>query len=133
MSAASASRDDDVILALANVESSYGPIKAIRGADMEAAQTYPGTILLLDHPHEGGGQGKAWDWSEAGQLISRGYDVIIAGGLTPDNVEQALADVGDVAPWGVDVATGVEGADFRKDAMRMQAFVAAVRRYEEGQ
>ena len=107
-------------------------IKAIRGADMEAARTYPGTILLLDHPHEGGGQGKAWDWSEAEQLIVMGYDVIIAGGLTPDNVGQALADVGAVPPWGVDVATGVERESFRKDPARMKAFVAAVRRYEEG-
>jgi phosphoribosylanthranilate isomerase len=107
-------------------------IKAIRGADMEAARTYPGTILLLDHPHEGGGQGKAWDWSEAEQLISMGYDVIIAGGLTPDNVAQALEDVGSVLPWGVDVATGVEGENFRKDPARMKAFVTAVRRYEEG-
>lgn len=106
-------------------------IKAIRGADLEAARTYPGAILLLDHPHEGGGQGKAWDWSEAEQLIAMGHDVIIAGGLTPDNVEQALEDVGDIPPWGVDVATGVEGPDYRKDPARMKAFVEAVRRHGE--
>jgi phosphoribosylanthranilate isomerase len=108
-------------------------IKAIRGADHEAAETYPGSILLLDHPHDGGGQGQAWDWSEAEDLIAHGYDVIIAGGLTPENVAQALADVGDIPPWGVDVATGVEfdGEDARKDPAKMRAFVEAVRRREE--
>lgn len=106
-------------------------IKAIRGADLEAAETYPSAILLLDHPHEGGGQGKSWDWSGAEELIARGLDVIIAGGLTPENVEQALRDVGDIPPWGVDVATGVEGADYRKDPARMKAFVEAVRRHGE--
>ena len=99
---------------------------------MEAAETYPGTILLLDHPHEGGGQGKAWDWSEAEELISSGYDVIIAGGLTPQNVGQALSDVGDIPPWGVDVATGVEGSDYRKDPALMKEFVEAVRRHGDG-
>ena len=108
-------------------------IKAIRGADQEAADVYPGAILLLDHPHEGGGQGKAWDWSEAEDLIAHGCDVIVAGGLTPDNVEQALADVGDVPPWGVDVATGVEGADGRKDPALMKAFVQAVKRHGENE
>ena len=106
-------------------------IKAIRGADQEAAELYPGAILLLDHPHEGGGKGQAWDWSEAEDLIAHGGDVIVAGGLTPDNVEQALADVGDVPPWGVDVATGVEGPDGNKDPALMKAFVEAVRRYAE--
>jgi len=106
-------------------------IKAIRGADQEAAETYPGAILLLDHPHEGGGKGQAWDWSEAEDLIAHGYDVIVAGGLKPDNVAAALADVGPVLPWGVDVATGVEGADFNKDPLLMKAFVDAVRRHEE--
>lgn len=106
-------------------------IKAIRGADMEAAETYPGAILLLDHPHEGGGQGNAWDWSEAEQLIAMGNDVIIAGGLNPENIEQALEDVGDIPPWGVDVATGVEDDHFMKDPTRMKAFVEAVRRYGE--
>ena len=106
-------------------------IKAIRGADQEAAETYPGSILLLDHPHQGGGQGQAWDWSEAEDLIAHGYDVIIAGGLTPENVADALAEVGEIPPWGVDVATGVEGADRRKDPAKMRAFVAAVRAREE--
>lgn len=106
-------------------------IKAIRGADQEAAETYPGAILLLDHPHQGGGQGQAWDWSEAEDLIAHGYDVIVAGGLNPENVEQALREVGDLSPWGVDVATGVEGPDFGKDPQLMKAFVDAVRRHEE--
>jgi phosphoribosylanthranilate isomerase len=102
-------------------------IKAVRGADMEAAEQFPSAILLLDHPTEGGGKGKAWNWSEASQLISAGIDVILAGGLTPENVAQALADVGDVLPWGVDVATGVDGESFRKDAAKIVAFVKAVR------
>jgi phosphoribosylanthranilate isomerase len=108
-------------------------IKAIRGADQEAAETYPGSILLLDHPHQGGGQGQAWDWREAEDLIAHGHDVIIAGGLTPANVAEALADVGDIPPWGVDVATGVEfeGEDARKDPAKMREFVEEVRRREE--
>lgn len=105
-------------------------IKAIRGADQEAADTYPGSILLLDHPHQGGGQGQSWDWSEAEDMIAHGHDVIIAGGLTPENVAEALADVGGIPPWGVDVATGVEGPDRRKDPEKMRAFVEAVRQRE---
>jgi phosphoribosylanthranilate isomerase len=106
-------------------------IKAIRGADLEMAEGYPGTILLLDHPSEGGGSGKAWDWSEAADLIAQGHDVILAGGLTPENVEQALADIGEMLPWGVDCATGIEGDDYRKDPKKMVAFVEAVRRAED--
>jgi phosphoribosylanthranilate isomerase len=105
-------------------------IKAVRGADRVAAETYPGTLLLLDHPTRGGGQGQSWNWSEAGDLIAEGVDIILAGGLTPENVGQALADLGDLLPWGVDVATGVEGAEFRKDAARMRAFIDAVRQAE---
>ena len=106
-------------------------IKAIPGADVEAAETYPGTILLLDHPSEGGGKGNVWDWSEASGLIELGHDVILAGGLDPDNVGRALDDVGDVLPWGVDVATGVEADGYRKDAAKMKAFVQAVREVED--
>ena len=105
-------------------------IKAIRGADVEAAETYPGMILLLDHPTQGGGRGQSWKWSDASKLIERGLDVILAGGLNPTNVAQALLDVGDLLPWGVDVATGVEAADYRKDPALMKAFVQAVRQVE---
>ncbi len=106
-------------------------IKAIRGADPEAANTYPGTILLLDHPNAGGGLGKEWDWSEAAVLIGNGHDVILAGGLTPENVGQALGDIGELLPWGVDCATGVEGDGHRKDPQKMKAFVEAVRQAED--
>ncbi len=107
-------------------------IKAIRGADVEAAEAYPGTLLLLDHPSEGGGKGKVWDWSEASEIIALGYDVILAGGLTPDNVGQALGDIGGLMPWGVDVATGVE-VDGRKDRAQIEAFIAAVRVAEDAE
>jgi phosphoribosylanthranilate isomerase len=109
----------------------YPVIKAVRGADREAAETYPGTLLLLDHPTHGGGRGQSWNWSEASELIASGVDIILAGGLTPENVGQALAELGDLLPWGVDVATGVEGEGHRKDPARMRAFVAAVRAAEK--
>jgi len=107
-------------------------IKAIRGADAEAAAGYPGTILLLDHPDGSSGKGRVWEWSEAAPLIESGFDVILAGGLTPNNVGGALGALGDLLPWGVDVATGVEGSGYRKDAAKLAAFVQAVRKAEAG-
>lgn len=105
-------------------------IKAIRGADPEAAEQYPGTMLLLDHPTAGGGSGKTWNWAEATELIESGHDVILAGGLDPDNVAGALAEIGDLLPWGVDVASGVEAAGNRKDPDKLSGFVQAVRAAE---
>lgn len=107
-------------------------IKAIRGADADAAAAYPGTILLLDHPSGKAGSGRAWDWSEAAPLIESGFDVILAGGLAPESVGGAIAALGDLLPWGVDVATGVEGDGHRKDAAKLAAFVQAVRKAEAG-
>ena len=107
-------------------------IKALRGADEAGAASYPGSLLLLDHPTEGGGKGQVWNWADAGVLIAAGYDVILAGGLDPSNVGGAIGDLGDLLPWGVDVATGVEGDAFRKDRALMEAFVAAVRQAEQG-
>jgi phosphoribosylanthranilate isomerase len=102
-------------------------IKAIPGADLEAAEKYPGTLLLVDHPPAGGGAGQPWSWGDAAELLSRGFDVILAGGLTPENVGEALASLGDLLPWGVDVASGVEGPDRRKDREKIAAFVKGVR------
>ena len=107
-------------------------IKALRGADLEAAQGYPGTLLLLDNPTEGGGQGKAWNWGDATRIIELGVDVILAGGLDPDNVADALGALGDLLPWGVDVATGVEAEGRRKDPARIAAFIQAVRKAASG-
>ena len=105
-------------------------IKAIRGADLEAAEEFPGTMLLLDHPSEGGGGGVAWEWSGAGTLIERGHDLIIAGGLMTENVGEAIRGLGDLLPWGVDVASGVERDGHRKDSTKIAAFITAVRKAE---
>jgi phosphoribosylanthranilate isomerase len=105
-------------------------IKALRGADLEAAEGYPGTLLLLDNPTEGGGRGKSWNWADAAEIIERGHDVILAGGLDPGNVAQALEALGELLPWGVDVATGVEGDGTRKDPGKISAFIEAVRMAE---
>ena len=107
-------------------------IKAIRGADLEAAEEFPAALLLLDHPLAGGGSGESWSWADAVPLIERGSDVILAGGLDPDNVTQALARLGDLLPWGVDVATGVADSDRRKVRTRIEAFIGAERKAEEG-
>ncbi|MCH2171141.1 phosphoribosylanthranilate isomerase [Myxococcota bacterium] len=102
-------------------------IKALAGADRVAASEFPGAILLLDHPGHSGGSGEPWDWSAASDLLELGYDLILAGGLDAENVGGAIASLGGLLPWGVDVASGVESDDHRKDPERVRAFVEAVR------
>ena len=72
----------------------------------------------------GGGTGRPFDWSLLAD-VPPGLAFWLAGGLTPENVARALAET---RPAGVDVATGVEAAVGRKDAGKMRAFIAAVRR-----
>jgi phosphoribosylanthranilate isomerase len=74
-----------------------------------------------------GGTGKAYDWETARQMIfyaSGQSKLIAAGGLTPDNVAEAIATL---RPWGVDVVSGVEATPGRKDAAKVRAFVANAR------
>jgi phosphoribosylanthranilate isomerase len=81
---------------------------------------------LLD---SGAGSGKTFDWQAARKQISdKQARFIVAGGLTPDNVEEAVRMF---SPWGVDVVTGVEREPGRKDPEKLKAFVAAVRRAEQ--
>jgi len=97
--------------------------------------TLPGSVsasaaaLLLDARVEGfGGGGRSFDWSLAHGARRFGVPFWLAGGLSPDNVGEAVRRA---APVGVDVASGVESAPGVKDLARVRAFVAAVRAAEE--
>jgi phosphoribosylanthranilate isomerase len=101
--------------------------KAIRigsAADVAVAEGYAG-LLLLDAKVPGalGGTGRTVDFSLVAPL-ARARAVILAGGLTPDNVEAAVRAVG---PWGVDVASGVERSPRVKDLDKVKAFVERAR------
>jgi phosphoribosylanthranilate isomerase len=85
--------------------------------------------VLLDSGTNGqrGGTGVTFDWNAAAPLvakISQWLPVIVAGGLTAENVPGAIQTF---APWGVDVASGVESDPGHKDETKVKAFVAAVR------
>jgi len=79
---------------------------------------------LIDAAVKGvyGGSGVTADWSAATELAKK-YPLLLAGGLTPENVTDAVRQV---KPWGVDVASGVESAPGEKDAAKMSTFVKAV-------
>ncbi len=80
--------------------------------------------LLLDGhgAGEAGGSGKAFDWSLLPSNLAQ--PVILAGGLNPHNVSQAMRTV---RPWAVDVASGIESEPGVKDPHKLAAFVRAVR------
>ena len=95
-------------------------------ADVIAASSFPGTWLLVDAKVPGvlGGSGVTFDWSLV-VALARSRPIVLAGGLTPDNVTDAIRVV---RPAWVDVASGVErGAAGAKDLGRVRAFVDAVR------
>jgi len=78
-----------------------------------------------------GGSGVSPDWEVCARLVDAhpGRKFVLGGGLTPENVGQALAAV---RPWGVDVSTGIERSPGVKDLARMRAFTSAVERFEKG-
>ena len=82
----------------------------------------PALLIDAHRPSAYGGTGTLADWTAA-QAVAAKYPILLAGGLTPDNVAGAIAQV---KPWGVDVASGVEAAPGRKDQLKMRAFVQAV-------
>lgn len=104
--------------------------KAVRigdAADVALARACPGHPLLVDAKvgAELGGTGQRIDWSLVAPL-AQSRPLVLAGGLTPDNVAEAIRVV---SPWAVDVASGVEQDDDprRKDADKLRRFVSAAR------
>ena len=83
-----------------------------------------GHLAVLDTHQEGalGGTGLTFDWSIA-RSLGRSFDFLLAGGLSPENVEDAI---GAAAPWGVDVSSGVE-TDGVKDPAKIAAFARRAR------
>lgn len=104
------------------------------GADTQAvaAAADPNADALLVDSRTAtavGGTGLAFDWAEARRSLFarpelKGKRILVAGGLKPDNVAKAIATL---APWGVDVASGVEAAPGKKDPAQVRAFVAQAR------
>lgn len=98
--------------------------KAVRfAAGGATATSYGAARLLIDANVAGsyGGTGVAYDWRSVRGAVAEG---LLAGGLTPDNVSNAIAVA---RPWGVDVSSGVEVAPGAKSPELIRSFIAAVR------
>ncbi len=95
------------------------------GSKILAGQQY---LFMLDTSTKDkfGGTGKAFDWNQA-RVISERFPIILAGGLTPENVAAAIEMI---APWGVDVSSGVETKGV-KDIKKIEKFIKAVREADE--
>ena len=93
--------------------------------DARHAASFPGQRLLVDAkvPGSTGGTGQVFDWQLVRELAQQ-RQLILAGGLTPGNVAQAVRELGS---FGVDVASGVEVAPGKKDPELVTAFVNAAR------
>lgn len=87
----------------------------------------PAFLVDAGLPGQYGGTGQIADWKQA-RLAAGYFPLLLAGGLTPQNVAQAVTEV---QPWGVDVASGIESAPGQKDARKMAAFIEAVGRTED--
>jgi phosphoribosylanthranilate isomerase len=94
-------------------------------SDVSKLDAYAADAHLLDAPSAGrGGSGSTFDWAHARAAVAAGHRIVLAGGLTPENVASAIAQV---QPYAVDVASGVESSPGKKDHTRIGAFVSAAR------
>ena len=103
--------------------------KAFRIQNLKSLQALPAyktDAWLLDSfvPDKPGGTGEKFNWDLAIEAKKLGRPVILAGGLTPDNVADAVRKV---RPFAVDVSGGVESSPGKKDRAKIRDFIAAVR------
>lgn len=100
-------------------------VRAVHLAPVGITPEVPDELVLLDayDPVAKGGTGRTIDWERAARVAQR-RRVILAGGLTPSNVQQAIVRV---KPYAVDVASGVESSPGIKDHALIQAFITAAR------
>lgn len=104
-------------------------MKALRVKNAESLKTleqYPTDAYLLDAYSPGvlGGSGETFNWDLAVEAQKFGKPIFLAGGLTAENVAEAVRKV---RPFAVDVSSGVESAPGKKDPAKIQAFIQAVR------
>ncbi len=94
--------------------------------DVQRIKVYDVGAILLDasHPSLRGGTGKVADWSVAQRANELGKRIVLAGGLGPENVQDAIATV---KPYGVDACSGLEAAPGKKDHERLKSFMEAIR------
>jgi len=115
---------DETAEAAELVEAPVIKVVRVRGEiDVEGLRAYKASAYLLDTYVETahGGTGRTFDWSLALPVVGAGLPVLLSGGLTPENVAEAVRRV---RPFGVDVSSGVETSPGRKDAEKVRAFVA---------
>jgi len=98
--------------------------------EVPPAEEYPRVHLDSAGQPLPGGSGVRPDWEVCARLVDThpGRKFVLSGGLSPENVRDALATV---RPWGVDVSSGIETAPGVKDITRMRAFAAAVEAFEK--
>ena len=93
----------------------------------EGGAAVPGDALTFVYEGPSSGTGETVNWQQAASL-SKGRQMVLAGGLDAGNVARAIATVG---PWGVDVSSGVESAPGEKDMSRIKQFISAARAAEK--
>jgi len=104
-------------------------MKAFRvrdAASLEKLQNYQTDAWLLDayNTAKPGGTGERFNWDLAIEAQRRGRPIFLAGGLTPENVREAIDRV---RPYGVDVSSGVESSPGKKDLMKVRNFIQAAK------